>query len=661
MRKILIGIAFLGLFLALPCLGAQEGGPPPLWRHALGGSVIGAPAALAESVAVVCEGGTVQAYSRAGRPLWSYSAQGRLSPYITRSPEGSCYIGQTNGLFIALNRGGRELWRVNLGAPLVAPVLVGRDGRIFISTANRIACYTASGFRLWSRQTGAPLALPPQPDKLGGLLTARNDGEVLILGPYGRVSARRLREVPAVLVPLDRAAARSLAPAATQAAADMVRTLAEEAAAVAAEAQATADSAREAADRASARATAAPADSGVQAAAKQAGEKAEEAALDAAEKRRLAAEAARRRPPVFDGSEQTVLAIYKSGDAESIHWYNDGASSFAAGFPGLGSAPLGAANREDTLGVALANGRMLLFSIGQDTALWTGPSHITAADSAANTRLLYDERGLYALTNSGATGYGPDGKQLWTIQFQGAPSPPALSDEGILYSGGKDWVLYAYHIEDTVKIRRQAADGQAAEGSYSAGDPRPSPWAEDDNRYEWAEIRDRLETISAAIRDGRVAADEKSYAAYLMEISGSVSGAPVNQDRIHPLVHVHHRVAAARLLSYIGSRETIPFLAELCRRDPDPLVKAAAASAIGSIGADPDGVALAAFASLVFPLIPDRDEQVMAAIAAATGSLCRFSGPPLSKSGVRLLTVLASQGPGFAQAVARQELDSLYY
>jgi outer membrane protein assembly factor BamB len=216
-------------------------------------------------------------------------------------------------------------------------------------------------------------------------------------------------------------------------------------------------------------------------------------------------------------------------------------------------------------------------------------------------------------------------------------------------------------MEDTVRIRKQSLYGPAAEGSYNGGDPRPSPWAEDYNRYEWAVIGERLEAISAAIRDGRVGADEKSYAAYLMEIAGSVSREPVNRDRLHPLVHAHHRVEAAQLLSYIGSRETIPFLAELCRRDPDPLVKAAAAQAIGSIGVDPDGVALAVFNSLVFPLIPGRDEQVMAAIAMATGALCRFSGPPLSAGGSRLLTALANQGPGLAQAVALRELNSLYY
>jgi outer membrane protein assembly factor BamB len=84
--KAFICIASLGLFSLPLSLDAQQAGPSPLWRQALGGSVIGAPAAQAESVVVVCDGGLVQAYSRAGWLLWSYSAQGRLSPYITRSP-----------------------------------------------------------------------------------------------------------------------------------------------------------------------------------------------------------------------------------------------------------------------------------------------------------------------------------------------------------------------------------------------------------------------------------------------------------------------------------------------------------------------------------------------------------------------------------------------
>jgi hypothetical protein len=656
-----ICVALLKLILALPSLGAQQDGPAPLWRQALGGAVIGEPAAQAESVVVVCDGGMVHAYGASGRLLWTYGARGRLSSYITRSAEGTTYICRTNGIFIALNRVGRELWRTGLGGPLAAPVLVGWDGRIFIPLKNRIVCYTAAGFLLWSRRLNAPPVLGLQPDKRGGLLTVKGDGEILILGPYGRAIGRKLEEVPAVLVPLDIEAARALAPGASEAAAEAVRAMAEEAAALAAEAEAEAVRARDAAERAAAEARDLSAGDEARAASKQAEETAAAAARNAAEKRRLAAEAARRQPPVFDGNEQTILAIYPNGRSESIRWHNAGESSFAAPFPSLGSRPLGAANRKDTLGVALADGAALLFSMTEGKALWSASSHITPADTAANTRLVYDERGLYALTNSGATGYGADGKQLWSIRLRGSSIPPAFSDEGILYAGGNEWVLYAYGMEDAMKVRKQSLYGPAAEGSYSEGDPRPSPWAEDRDGYEWTTIGDRLGIISAAIKHGRVGENEKNYAAYLMEIAGSVSREPANRDLTRPVVHVHHRAEAARLLAYIGSRETIPFLANLCRGDPDPLVKAAAAEAIGAIGVDPEGVALTAFISLVFPLIPGRDEQVMAAIAMATGALCRFSGPPLGENGVRLLTALAGMGSGLVQAVALRELNSLYY
>jgi outer membrane protein assembly factor BamB len=633
-------------------LDAQQIDPVPAWRHALGGAVIGVPAVQGGSVAAVCEGGSVEAYSSRGTRLWSFNARGRLSPYITRSPEGASYICRTNGRFIVINRTGRELWRLNLGSPLTAPVLVGSGGRIFITTAGRIDCYTASGFPLWSKPLTRSLALKPQPDKRGGLVTVRDDGELLILSPYGKVQTSKLREVPAMVIPLDSAAARLLAPEASKAAAVFMEAAAAEAAKHAGEAANAAVRAKEAAERAASAVAASPGDSATTATARAAAETANDAARTAEETALAAKDAAAKLPPVFDGNEQTVLVIYKNGQAESVRWYDHGESALAISFSGLGSAPLAAVCREDTIGAVMANGRVSLFSITEGRFLWSADSHINTADTAAETLLIYDERGLYALTAAGATGYGADGKQRWTIGVRGTSGPPAFSDEGLLYSGGSDWVLYAYHMEDTVRTRKQ---------SFPAANPVPSLRETIDiNRYDPIEIGERMERISAAIRKGQVGENERYYTAYLMDIAGSFTAAPLTQDPLHPLVQVNYRAEAARLLSYIGSRETVPFLANLCVKDPDPLVKAAAAGAIGVIGVDPDGTALAAFAALVFPLIPGRDERVMASIAGATGALCRFSGPPLSEAGTRLLSAIASLGPSFAQAAARKELQLLH-
>jgi outer membrane protein assembly factor BamB len=101
----------------------------------------------------------------------------------------------------------------------------------------------------------------------------------------------------------------------------------------------------------------------------------------------------------------------------------------------------------------------------------------------------------------------------------------------------------------------------------------------------------------------------------------------------------------------------MPFLADVFRREKEPLLKAAAAGAIGAIGADPDGVALQAFIDAVATGNPLRDEPTLVAIAIATGRLCRFSGPPLSDAGARILALLS--GATQPQAVQRQALHEM--
>jgi outer membrane protein assembly factor BamB len=131
----------LSFFLFLFPIHAQSGGylsgdyPDAfIRRQALGGFVLGNPVAQAESVVAVTDGGNLKSFSSQGTPLWDYYARGRLTPFVSRSREGTSYICRTNGLFIAVNRTGRELWRLDLKSPIVCPVLIGWDGRLFIFT-----------------------------------------------------------------------------------------------------------------------------------------------------------------------------------------------------------------------------------------------------------------------------------------------------------------------------------------------------------------------------------------------------------------------------------------------------------------------------------------------------------------------------------------------
>ncbi|MDR1900465.1 MAG: hypothetical protein LBQ55_10685 [Treponema sp.] len=273
--------------------------------------------------------------------------------------------------------------------------------------------------------------------------------------------------------------------------------------------------------------------------------------------------------------------------------------------------------------------------------------------------MIYDERGIYVLSRSGATGFTEDGRRLWFIRLEGAASIPAFGDDGVLYSGGGDWILYAYKLEDRVRQRRQSLFGPAPEGSYGTGNPPPSPWADFYYRFDEGELDTQLALIDQAIKEGRVGEAELAYTGYLMEVAGAGAENP-QSSRTHPPVQVRHRVQALRLLSFIGSGETIPFLSRLFSRDGEPLIRAAAAEAVGGIGLDPDGLALRSFMNALISPSSSRDEQVQLSIAAAAGALCRFSGPPLSDTGIKILNLLTADArPRAVQQRARRELASL--
>ena len=546
----------------------------PLWRQALGGAVIGRPAAQVESVVMATDGGNLKSYSSQGTPLWDFYARGRLTPYVSRSREGTSYICRTNGLLMAVNRAGRELWSINLKAPLVSPVLIGWDGRLFVFTEKKITCMTAAGYTLWSRTLEKKLALAPIRDTAGGIILVQEDGELISFDPFGNAYSYSAEAVPVAAASME-----------------------------------------------------------------------------------------------IEGWGPTVLLLHEDRGMELVYTSLKYGETYR-GKLALPSAPLAAIGRKDQAAVFLKDGRVALVSPGEKKVLWTAATgHIGAGELADLSRsgrpgpgeleLLFDERGVYVLTKTGATGFAPDGRRLWFIRLRGSAAIPSFGDDGIVYSGGVDWILYAYRLEDRVRAKQRLLYGEAPEGSYGTGNPGPSSQADYYYRFDETEMEARLAEIRRAVRDGSVGDNEKEYTAWLMETAGSLSANPRTGN--HPPVQARFRVEAARLLAYIGSRETIPFLADLFNRDPEVLVKAAAAEAIGKIGVDPEGIALKAFEDAVYPPSPTlSDETALSAVVGATGALCRFSGPPLSYAGIHLLTILSgADKPPMVRSRAQREIKSL--
>jgi len=540
----------------------------PFWRQALGGEVQSLPSVQAQSAVVALDGGNIKAYSATGLPLWNFAARGKISPYVTRSREGTSYITRTNGTLIAINRAGRELWRRSLEAPLCSHVIIGWDGRLFVPVDdNRIFCFTASGNLLWTINFEASFTLYPKLDRGGGILFAA-ENNVYRVDQFGNVQNWMTPTAPAFLFLL-----------------------------------------KPEGDSAPAKETSAQAE------------------------------------------QPRIAALYPDGTLDIVginqDWYIGAqGGSRTALLPRLPARPLAAEERENNVAVLMNDGRVSLVSITEKKILWTGSSHIrerlNSSGQETEAELIFDERGIYVLSKSGATGFSHEGRRLWFTYLQNAASIPAFGDDGVLYSGGRDWILYAYKIEDRV-LPQKTIYGREPEGSYGLGQPQSKyipniPLFEDEKRI-------KLKKINTAIYAGKVGTDEPEWTTFLLTLS-------TGQENFVS------RITAISLLGKIGSRETISWLVNIYNKETEPSIRTAAITAIGNIGVDPTGNALQTF---LFSINQGaRNDQVLTAIASTTGALCRFSGPPLSETGVRILNLLAAanQPPNVRRQAAR-ELTSL--
>jgi len=541
----------LAAALVLPAAQVRAQGAPTAWRQAVGGRILGRPAAQADSVVLLCEDRSLRAYGRSGAELWRFAAGGRLLPHLSRSPEGTCFFARTDAVFLAVNRSGRELWRRILDSPLAAPAVVGYDGRIFVATERSLSCYSAAGVLKWRFPLPARLSCSPVLDTAGGVLLGTAAG-VLRLSPFGEAG----------------------------------------------DVQASAASAAAVVD--------------------------------------------------FGGRWAAALP-----DGRLLRERAGGGTEPIATLP-VPAAAL--AEREGALAFLSRDGTVGLIEVGVDgipgSIAWTGKAIPSAAWS-----FRFDERGIYALGVSGAAAFARDGRRLWNLTLSGSSAPPEISDEGLLYSGGEDWILYAYTVEQRVRARSDALYGPAPEGSYGLG-AGSSPFADDPFALREDAVAERLDSIAERIDRSEIGGDELEVSAELRAIASAASDLPRRPGL--PAVLPHQRERAVDLLGALGSREYLPALANVFRRDGESVVRAAAARAIGAIGSDPEGFALFAFADAVLPPAPERDERLLAETASAIGALCRFSGPPLSAEGIRLLVALSSADrPAVVRRRAQSELLSL--
>jgi hypothetical protein len=361
-------------------------------------------------------------------------------------------------------------------------------------------------------------------------------------------------------------------------------------------------------------------------------------------------------PVVLVPLDRDILAMYSNGNILRVDSSAEGSPPLP--FPGLIARPLAAAARDGRAAVFLTNGQVLLLSGSDGKALWTANSLIRPL-AAQKAELIFDERGIYALCDGGAASFTANGRLFWHTNLDNASGVPAFSDDGVLYSCGKDWVLNAWKLDDRTLNQKYNLYGPLPPSSYGTGNPPPSVFVRVIGRFHETSVKRELGIIQHGISSGMVGANELEWTAYLMETADGGYWPNPSKSR-EPKAVITQRILALQLLSRIGSIETVPWLISFFRRENEPLVKIAAALAIGGIGMDPEGKALQEFTAIARTGNSIHYEQLFITIASATGNLCRFSGPPLHDSGLLLLHLLNTPGlPPLVRRQAQIEMNNL--
>ena len=181
----------------------MQPGAAPVWETPIGDTVKGIPHLQAGSVVLAGSNGKVSSFFMSGTPLWNFDARGRAVPHIARSYEAATYVCNTDGVFMAINRVGRELWRLNLEKPISHSPVVGWDGRVFISVDSEMTCRTASGNSLWTLNLGSLVAFAPVLDRTGSAATVLQNLDFVKVNQFSHLERIKLDRLPVMIVSLN--------------------------------------------------------------------------------------------------------------------------------------------------------------------------------------------------------------------------------------------------------------------------------------------------------------------------------------------------------------------------------------------------------------------------------------------------------------------------
>jgi outer membrane protein assembly factor BamB len=126
-----------------------------------------------------------------GTRVWDVLTGGPVFSSPALGPDGTIYVGSSDGKLWAVNTNGTTNWTFLIGPQVTASPAIGADGTIYIgsiSPSNRLYAVNTNGLKKWEFATGGPLTTTPAITIEGAILFTSQDGKLRALNPDGSLS-----------------------------------------------------------------------------------------------------------------------------------------------------------------------------------------------------------------------------------------------------------------------------------------------------------------------------------------------------------------------------------------------------------------------------------------------------------------------------------------
>lgn len=314
----------------------------------------------------------------------------------------------------------------------------------------------------------------------------------------------------------------------------------------------------------------------------------------------------------------------------------------------LGSAPV--ALRPGDGGFAFLNASGQLGFLNADGSLaWS-----VQAGSGYSSMACYRNR-VVLLGRGMAASWDMDGRFFRRLDMSNAASVAALGDTGTVFSGGKDWILYAYRFELGLEPLPPGRYTPLSLAEAEAASREAELWMPSASSDEV--VLAELGRIAKSMVSGDTGGNERSDLAYAAAVALGLLPGPAGSGARKPGPSpsgVLPRAEACRILGAYGSPMAVELLAGVFARDPDPAVRASAAQAVGAIGLDPGGFAQRIFMDAASGYL---DERSALSLIDAVAALYRANGT-LEETAGALALVRIAQG-SYPKTVRERALSAL--